>query len=202
MAITTYSELKAAVADWLHRTDLTAMVPDFITLAESVLSADIRSRHMETRTTIACTASNAFVAIPSDIVEMRRIVVTDASPRRVLKYVTPDELTTDYSFDRVGVPAVFAVIGEEIELAPIPDSAYTLEVVYAQRIPALSDINPTNWLLTQYPNAYLYGALLQAQPYIVNDARIPAIQQMYGQIVQSINTVDYYTGTTMRVRAS
>lgn len=32
MTITTYTELKAAIADWLLRDDLTAVIPSFIAL--------------------------------------------------------------------------------------------------------------------------------------------------------------------------
>ena len=83
----------------------------------------------------------------------------------------------------------------------MPDSDYSIELLYYQRIPALSNTNPTNWLLTICPNAYLYGALLAAQPYLINDERIPMIQSLYRQAVDGLNSIDWYSGSTMRVRA-
>ena len=86
--------------------------------------------------------------------------------------------------------------------APIPDDTYSIELSYCQRIPALSDTNPTNWLLNLYPDAYLYAALCEAQPYMIGDARLPVFEQRYQVAVQNINAIDWYTGSTMRVRAT
>lgn len=200
MAITDYDSLQASVANWLHRSDLAPMIPDFITMAEAHLSCDLDARSMEARTTIAVTAGNAYVTLPPDMLEMRRLVV-QTDPVRVLKYATPDQLSTDYAVSMSGAPAVFAVIGSQIQLAPTPDSDYTLEITYQQRIPALSSSNTVNWLVTSFPNAYLYGALCAAQPYLVNDARLPTFQALYKEAVNGINGIDWYSGSTMRVRA-
>ena len=200
MAITTYSELQASVANWLHRADLAAQIPDFIALAEAKLSADLAARAMETRATLAVTAGNAYLPLPSDMMEMHRLAV-QGDPVRVLSYRSPDELQQDYPFSTSGKPAVFTVMGGEIQLAPIPDAAYTLELTYKQRIPALSATNTTNWLLSAWPNAYLYATLCAAQPYLVNDERMPAFQALYREAVDGINGIDWYSGTTMKVRA-
>ena len=44
MALSTYTELKASVADWLNRTDLTSVIPDFIALAEAQIERTLRTR--------------------------------------------------------------------------------------------------------------------------------------------------------------
>ncbi|MES2040472.1 MAG: hypothetical protein V4495_21850 [Pseudomonadota bacterium] len=95
----------------------------------------------------------------------------------------------------------FSVIGQQLQLAPIPDAAYQLELTYQQRIPALSTINTTNWLLAAFPNVYLYAALCAAQPFIMNDARISTFEKLYLQSVDAINSIDWYSGSTMQVRA-
>lgn len=100
-----------------------------------------------------------------------------------------------------GQPIVFTVVGSNLELAPIPDAVYSLELTYQQRIPSLSVGSPTNWLLTSWPNAYLYAALLAATPFIMNDARIAVWAQLYSQTIESINGVDWYSGSTMKVRS-
>ena len=69
------------------------------------------------------------------------------------------------------LPGGGVVVSNEIELAPTPDAAYTIEMVYRQLIPPLAT-NATNWLLAAAPDLYLYGALLEAAPYIKEDARI------------------------------
>lgn len=199
MAIATYSDLQASVATWLNRTDLTALIPDLITMAEAKLSGDLATRSMETKTTLATVAGTSTVALPSDMLEMKRLQIL-SSYNTVLKYLAPDELSADYWDNRSGTPAVFTVSGSTMELAPVPDAVYSLELTYFQRIPALSASNTTNWLLTAWPNAYLYAALCAAQPYLMNDERLPVFQALYKEAVEAINGVDWYSGSTMRVK--
>ena len=199
MAITDYSTLKSALSTWLHRSDLTAQIPDFIALAEARLSADLDARPMEAQATLTATAGSSTVALPSDMLEMRRLMV-NGNPSETLTYATPDAIAEDYPVALSSRPAVFAVIGQNLQLAPVPDADYTLELTYRKRIPALSDTAPTNWLLTNWPNAYLYGALCAAQPYLVNDQRLATFESLYQQAVAGINGIDWYSGTTMRVR--
>jgi hypothetical protein len=200
MSITTYAELQTAVASWLNRSDLTANITDFITLAEARLSSDVKGRLMDTKTTLATVVGVNTVTLPTDMLEMRRFQVA-GSYNQPLSYRTPDEQSIDFSANSSGQPIVFTVIGANAELAPVPDAVYSLELTYRQRIPALSVSNTTNWLLTAWPNAYLYASLLEAMPFIMNDPRLSMWQALYMQAVDGINNVDWYSGTTMKVRA-
>jgi hypothetical protein len=200
MSITNYSELQASIANWLNRSDLSANIPDFITLAEAQLSTDLKTRSMETKTTLSTVVGTNSVALPTDMLEMRRVQVV-GTYNQPLSYRSPDELSYDFAANTSGQPVVFTVVGGNIELAPIPDAVYSLELTYQQRIPALSSVNATNWLLTNWPNAYLFASLLAATPFIMNDARIGTWAQLYAQAVEGINSVDWYSGSTMKVRA-
>lgn len=200
MSITNYSELQAAVASWLNRGDLSANITDFITLAEAQLSTDLKTRSMETKVTLATVAGTKTVALPTDMLEMRRLQVV-GTYNQPLSYRSPDELSIDYAANGSGQPVVFTVVGGNIELAPIPDAVYSLELTYQQRIPALSVSNTTNWLLTNWPNAYLYASLMASAPFIMNDARLATWGQLYQQAVDGINSVDWYSGSTMKVRS-
>ena len=200
MSITNYSELQTSVANWLNRGDLSANVPDFIALAECQLSTDLKTRAMEAKVTLATVAGTNTVALPTDMLEMRRVQVV-GTYNQPLSYRSPDEISIDFAANGVGQPTVFTVIGGNLELAPIPDAVYSLELTYQQRIPALSGTNTTNWLLTSWPNAYLYASLLAATPFIMNDARIATWANLYSEAIDSINSVDWYSGSTMKVRA-
>jgi len=203
--ITTYSELQSSVASWLHRTDLTALIPDFITLAEARLQGDVVSRSMEVRTTLTCSPGSdvtaRYVALPADMLEMKRLtLMTD--PAVVLEYKSPDQLVADNSYLlSSAIPTCFAVVAGNIELSPPPDSAYDLELVYYQKIPALSVSNTTNWLLTANPNAYLFGSLLASIPYTQDESRQALWNQKYQEAIETTNSIDWYSGSTMRVRA-
>ena len=200
MSITNYSELQASVASWLNRNDLSSNIPDFITLAEAQLSTDLKTRSMEAKVTLSTVAGTKTVALPTDMLEMRRIQVV-GTYNQPLSYRSPDELSIDYAANGSGQPVVFTVVGGNVELAPIPDAVYSLELTYQQRIPALSDASQTNWLLTNWPNAYLYAALLAATPFIMNDERLPVWASLYEKAKDSINGVDWYSGSTMKVRS-
>lgn len=200
MSITTYAELQASVASWLNRADLSANIPDFITLAEAQLNTDLKTRSMEAKVTLVTVAGTKTVALPTDMLEMRRLQVV-GTYNQPLSYRSPDELSIDFASNTSAQPIVFTVVGGNIELAPIPDGVYSLELTYQQRIPALTASNTTNWLLTSWPNAYLYAALLAATPFIMNDARLAVWSQMYTQAVDGINGVDWYSGSTMKVRS-
>jgi hypothetical protein len=200
MSIVDYASLQVSVASWLHRADLTAQIPDFIMLAEAKLNGDVESRSMEQRTPLTTIAGNPYVTLPSDMLEMRRLLL-QADRNTPLDYVTPDQMSAEYQTTTTDKPRVFTVIGNQVQFGPAPDAAYTVELTYLQRIPALSAANSTNWLITTNPNAYLYGALVAAQPFIANDERTVTFQALYKEAVDQINGIDWYSGSTMRIRS-
>jgi len=178
MALTTYTELKAAVADWLHRTDLTAQVVDFIALAESEINTEIRTRLMETDSTLTLLAGASTVALPARYSEpiLLELVISGQENTR-LKYRTPNQMPTQTG---TGQPCEWMINGANIEFPYDADQEYTL------RFRMLADFDiattSTNTLLTKYPGLYLYGALLQAAPFMIKDDRIPTWQRMYENI--------------------
>ena len=60
-------------------------------------------------------------------------------------------------------------------------------MLYRASVPALSDSVTTNWLLTSAPDAYLYGALLQAAPYLSDDNRIGVWGSLYENAITELN---------------
>ena len=75
MAITDYATLQSAIANWLHRSDLGTVIPDFIALAEQELSNDLDAREMEARVNLVTIAGEQYVDLPTDVLEMRRLSV-------------------------------------------------------------------------------------------------------------------------------
>lgn len=199
-AIPKYSDLCTKVADWMHRTDLLSLMPTFVAMAEENMSADIQSRSMDAKTTLTTVPSVSTLPLPGDMVEMRRLQVVD-SYNTVLKYVSPDQIGVDYDRNLQARPVEFTVIGGNIELAPIPDSAYSIELTYKQRVPALSSTNPSNWVLANWPSIYLFGTMIQACNYAMDFERQAVAQKMYEEAINNVNSVDWYSGSTMRVRA-
>lgn len=177
--ITDYTSLQAAVTEYLARDQdatLIARIPTFIQLFEAKMNRSLYVRQMEQRsTTVADTLSTEpeFISLPDDFQSMRRIRLSSVSGKPHLDFKSGTQLDEYRSSigNAVGQPQFFSIFGSEIELAPTPDSNYTIEMVYRQNIPALAT-NSTNWLLTLAPDIYLYGALLESAPYMKEDERI------------------------------
>ena len=186
MALANYTDLKASVADFLNRSDLSSVIPDFITLAEADFNRTLRVREMSVRT--QGQIDGQYVKLPDDFLGMRNIdLVTD--PVTPLEYKNLQNLDIHRRNDKTGKPIYYSIMQNNIEFAPVPDGTYTLEIVYYQKIPTLS-ANPTNWLLTNHPDAYLYGTLMHSAPYLQQDERVGLWAGKYQQIIQQITTSD------------
>jgi hypothetical protein len=89
-----------------------------------------------------------------------------------------------------GKPLYFSIVGSQFRLLPIPDGEYQAQLVYYAKLAKLSNANTTNWLLTQAPDVYLYGSLLQAAPYLQDDARIPVWSELYQSGLDQLQIAD------------
>ena len=196
----TYTSLKSSIAQWLHRTDLDSIIPDLIGIAEQRMNSDINARDMETAVTLYTVADSKTITAPDDIIESVRMTL-QTSPNRLLNYLAPEPLVTQFANQASGEPQAYTVYGSQFEFGPVPSSVYEIEYVYRQKIPPLSTENPSNWLLAKWPYVYLYGALLASAPYLGQDQRVVVWQKEYQEMVDNINQIDWYTGTSMRVRA-
>lgn len=194
-----YSALKTTVASYLARSDLTAMIPDFIRLAELRLQRDLRIRQMLTVAQASTTGGISTVGVPSDFLEMRDIHVV-SNPVRTLSYEAPNSFYRNTRSAESGVPNAYTVLADDMQFAPIPDSTYTLQMLYYAKPPVLSDTNASNVFLANTPDALLYGALGEAEPYLMNDARLQIWAALYDRAVNSISTSDQaseYSGQPM-----
>ena len=205
MAISTYAELQTATANWLDRTDLTARVPEFIDLAESTFNRTIRNRQMITKND-SYSLDSRYVNLPTDTLEVIRIVV-DVTPQITLQYLTPEEIAERRNSSSTGRPQYFTVVGgstNQIELLRSPDETYTSSILYYTKIPALSDSATTNWLLTSHPDIYLFGTLVEAEPYLKNDERMPMWSARLGKALQELKLQgerEMHTGSSLRMRS-
>jgi hypothetical protein len=103
----------------------------------------------------------------------------------------------------VGKPEYFSIVGNQLEVIPSPDTEYSAELTYYAKITALSDANTSNWLLAYAPDLYLYGALLEATPYLKDDERLVVWGQLYIASMEDIVVADQRASvaTTPIVRA-
>jgi hypothetical protein len=207
-----YASLQSAVTEYLARDQdatLIARIPTFIQLAEAKLNRQLFVRQMEQRSTgLVDLASNEpeFISLPADFQSMRRVRLSSVTGKPALEFKSGTQMD-EYRFgtaDAAAQPRYFTVFGDEIEIAPTPDSACTIEMVYRQNVPALAS-NGSNWLLTLAPDLYLYGALLESAPYIKEDGRIQTWGVGFTAALNDLNNLGLtstFNAGPMTVRAS
>ena len=206
MALGNYTDLKAAIADWLDRSDLTDRIPDFIALAEARLNRELRIRPMEVRSTMTTNVGQRYFNLPGGYLQMRNFQI-NTNPITPLEYITPEMLDRLYGSNTTGKPRAYSLIGDEIQLAPIPDSEYTIEMAFYEKFTPLGDGTSgtvtSNWLTKNAPDVILYGALIEAEPFIKNDERIQLWLTAYKEAIDKIQKADErdrHSGSQMRVR--
>lgn len=188
MAISTYSELQEAIADWLIRSDLTARIPDFIMLNEKSMNRLLKTAEMEVEGSLTTVADTATVALPTGYSGLRRLRAYNNAIWYDVQ-ILPLEPSRDNGI--VGAPPVAAsIVGSNLSFRPIPNGAYPLLINYYAKFTPLSDAAPSNWILTDHPDAYLYGSLLQAAPYLGTDARLSLWADGFNSVIQQINEED------------
>ena len=202
MSLSTYSDLQTSIANYLARSDLTSIIPDFITLAENRLRRELRVRQMLKSVTTSTVSGDATVELPSDFLEIRDFVVM-TNPIQPLSYSSPSSLSNDLRTSEVGVPLSYTILASEFQLAPAPDGIYTLKMLYFAAPPYLSSSNTTNVFLNIAPDGLLYGALVEAEPYLMNDARINTWGSMYDRAITSLTKSDeegQYSGVPLAMK--
>lgn len=181
MSISTYSELKTAIARWLHRTDLTDDLDEIITLAENKLNSTLRLIEMETLATNTMLTTSRYLGYPSDLLELMDLAVVDDSYYRVLKYLNPEQMRKIVTTSS-GEPDYYTIRGD-LEFNCVPTTADTIEIHYIVKL-ALSDAAPTNNVLTEYPNIYLQACLVEAAQLVDDEKRISRHSQLLTEAVK------------------
>lgn len=174
MALDTYAALQTSVAGFLNRSDLTAVVPDFIMLAEAQITRRLMKdgpvREMMGRSD--ATINSEFIGLPTDFLGARAMYL--APNYKPIDFVLPEAIVERKTLypNESGDPQCFSVVGGEFQFWPWHSGTFTGELTYWKKIPALSVSNTANWLLTAHPDIYLYTTLIQSAPYLKDDDRL------------------------------
>ena len=201
MAISTYSELTTAVANWLDRDDLTLRIPEFISLAEAKFNRTLRLRSMEAMYSADTIGSQRNLALPTGYIQMRNFQV-NTSPLTTLSYVTPEIYDRLWGGSTLGIPKFYTILANEVSFGPIPASVVEVEMLFYKNFTNLSSTVATNWLITNAPDAYLYGAMVQAEPFIMNDERVALWGAFLNKAIQELqeqDNKDRHSGSALRV---
>lgn len=186
--ISNYTTLQSEVDSWLARTDLS--VPSLIQLAELRIGRLVRRKTLRASLTLSAYA-NVLTQL-ADFGELRSIrldtaVISDNQP---IKIVSPEQLAeARQQFSPTGRPRFACVVGTELLVGPSPDQDYSCEVTYFEKLTPLSDSVPTNSILTEAPDIYLWGTLVEGSKFLEHDARVPMWKDSFDTAINELNNV-------------
>lgn len=185
MALDSYSSIKTAVtSNWMHRTDLTATVDDFIDLFESSFNSEMRVRQMERST--STTSTSGYLVHPAQWLQWKQLRLSQSGGYVNLAPITEESQVTNFGREGSGTPRYYKTIGDKTYLYPTPSPDAVVQATYYEGLSSISTSQTSNWLLAGYPGAYLYGALGEAAPYVADDARVPLWRQ---KLLETLNRI-------------
>jgi hypothetical protein len=198
----TYADLQACLLAWLDDSAANVNPAECIGLAERRLTRLLDTPDMEGKTTL--TAASGTIDLPEDFWAMRDCSLA-TRPATMLEPTSPVLLRAAFPDERPGCPKVYALSGSSLLIGPAPDAPYAITISYKQSIPALSDQNPTNWLLSKHPDLYIAGSLAMAEFRGWNDSRLPMLKGWYDELIAEVNDAGKrarYAVGAIRMRAT
>jgi hypothetical protein len=186
MAITTYAELCAAAANWLVRADLTARIPEFVTLAEARLNRVLRVRLGETEAALTLNVGARSVAAPASLAEPLALWLVRADGREALRHVEPSLLA---AVSLRGPPSAWTVDGGSLAFDRPADRAYDLTLRMRAKF-RLSEAAPVNGLLAEAPDVYLFATLCEAAPYLRDGELAASYELRLERAIDELNQLD------------
>lgn len=194
-----YAALKTAIAGFLHRNDLTSMIPTFIEMAEARFNRELRSSEQEE--TAITDATTEFTTLPDDFLQLRMMY----SGNRKLTYYPPERLQQMIDVSYVPQIPVYSIQDKQFRLYPTPttENPTPLRILYWSKITPLSDTETTNWLLEKHPDLYLFASLLEARGFVKADSQMAMWEARVDKTLAQLRRHSAYmlSGPAMTVRA-
>jgi hypothetical protein len=206
MGFASYQELKDKISSTLNRDEaqLLAAIPDFILLAEARMRRVLKGKDARVRSTIAISGSE--YPLPEGTKRVEYLYRTDTLYRGDIEITTPNRVNLFRDRYAAGVPRWAAMIDNTLIFAPIPDTTYNAEMIADMEITPLSDASPSNWVLENHPDVYLYGSLIHSAPFIREDERIPTWKSFadsaYEELLLARDEAEFGTNTPIESRES
>jgi hypothetical protein len=201
MSFQNYDELKTSIANWSDRDDLTSFIPDFVALCEARFNRELRLRSMEQKEYANTIGGQANYALPVNYLQMREFRLNQ-EPTISLTYVSP-EIFESWNLGQ-GMPKFYTIIANEIRIGPTPSGVYEMEMLFWRKFPTLSSTTMANWMLQNAPDIYLYGSLMEMEPFIQNDARTQLWAAGYYKAIETLqlqDDKDRHSGSALTVQS-
>jgi hypothetical protein len=186
MSLTNYTDLQTSVASWLHRADLTAIIPDLVTLGEATINRKLRLLQMENVASLTTSITDRFATLPTGFMEAIDLSLYLDDYPQTLTQVPLSKINGNSLTDQAQ-PRFYA-ISSNIVFDVISDEVYTLSLRYLKKLDLATDT--TNYVMTTYPDIYLYATLMAAEPYMKNDKRLGIWAGLLKDGIEAANRLD------------
>ena len=194
MSISTHTELKTAISNWLKRSDLSTYLDDLVTLAEVRIFRDVRNEDTQGSYSESINTSTGGTIAPAGFLGWRNVDVNSGTFRQPLTVTTANQAMQEMDYpQRTGLPKFIWHTGSGAGFAfyPFPDSDYTVSGTYYKKPGTLSSAEYD--LFTNNPDLYLFASLAEAAPFLKDDKRVELWEAKYRQIKDAVNA--QYTKT-------
>lgn len=183
MPFTTYAELQTEVANWVDRADMVAKIPDWITLGESRINADLNLRTMEVDEPLTGVVASRFITLPTGFIQPLAMWLNNGSIRQDMRFVSPSDMVTQVA---QGWPQYWTVDGSNIAFECPCDSAYSFTLRCSERLNIATSVNR---LLLDFPLVYLAAALVEGFAYLQDPEAGGAWERRYQGALQQARDV-------------
>ena len=170
-----YSELVEAAKSYSDRHDveLTANINTFILMVEAKINRLLKTREQSTRAYTPTVSTLEYYSLPVDFAGMRSIQLNSSLPgnahlSKPMDYVTPEVMSIKRNSTETSVKVFYTIVSNQIQIAPIQAAGQTIEMSYYQKVPALTELAPTNWLSDNHPDIYLSGIIGEIEIFVKN----------------------------------
>ena len=191
VAITTLATLRDTITDYLLQDDIADRVDTFIELAETRINREVRTRLNYATAAGTPIPSTGIVPLPTGFLDILAHSI-DVSPPFAPTYVPPNQFFALYTQTTDGgKPLFYTIMGSSIYFSPQAASGtYTYTMHYTKTMASILSSPNTNDLLVFAPDLYLYASLIEAEPFLVNDARVATWTQFYERSKKSLQDLD------------
>ena len=178
--ITSYSTLLTEVASWLARGDLTSAIPGFVQNFEERFYRNPKNYGQWMQSALSVSFSST-ATVPNDLLALR-VAYLDGESNKPLQQSSLEQVLQSYPRSGSGKPKWIARDGSNFIFGPVPDGTYTLNGTYYAKptlLRSFASDAAAHYLIVNAPDLLLYGSLLEAQPYLMNDKRLPVFAELY-----------------------
>lgn len=181
MTISDYASLLVDAGDYSGRDDVAHLFPRFLALAELKLNRVMRVADMERTVTVPLTDGEG--SLPADFLEPRQVLAADG---RVLRALPLQELSRHAASG--GGPIGYAIVGSAIQVRS--NGAEDIRLTYYAKIPPLTAVAPSNWLIERAPDVYLYALVEEIAIWERDAAKAGAAEALKRQAMAGLGLAD------------